>query len=182
MLGIVNQAVEDMARSLGGEPLWRRIAEGAGLDPDVGLLRMEAYPDQLTFDLVASASSVTGLDPQQILEEFGKHWILYTAENGYGQLLSSAGQTLKTFLTNLNLLHGKVESLMPNTRCPRFTSEEVGPKSMRVTYRSHRQGLGSLVIGLLKGLGERFNTPVEVRALEPREGSQVFELHWETEK
>lgn len=97
MLGIVNQAVEDMARSLGGEPLWRRIAEGAGLDPDVGILRMESYPDELTLALVESASEVLGMSCEQVLEEFGKHWILYTAESGYGQLLNSAGHDLTTF-------------------------------------------------------------------------------------
>ena len=179
MLGIVNQAVEDMARSLGGEPLWRRIAEGAGLDPDVGILRMESYPDELTLALVESASEVLGMSCEQVLEEFGKHWILYTAESGYGQLLNSAGHDLTSFLANLNLLHGKVEALMPSTRCPRFNCQDLGAAGLRLTYRSHRSGLGSLVVGLLKGLGERFHTPVRVVACEPREDSQVFKVHWE---
>jgi hypothetical protein len=178
MLGMVNQVVEDMARSLGGESLWRQIAEQANLDPDVGFLRMEVYPDELTFDLVHSASSILGLSPDEVLEAFGKHWILYTGENGYGHLLRSAGQDLKAFIGNMNLLHGKIESLMPNTRCPRFTSEETGPNSLRLTYRSHRPGLGAMVTGLLKGLGERFGTPVEVQRLEADADGQVFLLSW----
>lgn len=179
MLGMVNQAVEDMARSLGGEPLWRQIAEGAGVDPDVGFLRMEAYPDELTIDLVHSASSLLGLSADEVLEAFGKHWILYTGENGYGHLLRSAGSDLKTFIANMNLLHGKIESMMPSTRCPRFSSQETGPTSLRLTYRSHRRGLGALVSGLLKGLGERFGTPLQVHSLAPEEDSQVFEISWE---
>ncbi|MBS2038853.1 heme NO-binding domain-containing protein [bacterium] len=179
MLGMVNQAVEDMARSLGGESLWLKIAEGAGLDPEVGLLRMESYPDELTYALVGSASQVLSLSPDQVLEEFGKHWILYTGENGYGQLLKGAGQDLKTFIGNLDLLHGKVESLIPGTRCPRFSSQELGPNCLRLIYRSHRKGLGALVSGLLKGLGERFGTPVSVQILDPEEDCQAFEICWE---
>lgn len=176
MLGMVNQAVEDMAYNLGGEPLWRKIAEGAGLDPEVGILRMDSYPDELTYALVGSASQVLGLSADQVLEEFGKHWILYTGENGYGQLLKGAGQDLVTFLGNLNLLHGKVESLIPGTRCPRFSTEASGANSLTLSYRSHRRGLGALVVGLLKGLGQRFGTPVEVVMEEPGEDCQVFRI------
>lgn len=179
MLGMVNQAVEDMARNLGGETLWREIAEGAGLDPDVGILRMESYPDEVTFALVQSASRALNLSQETILEEFGKHWILYTAENGYGQLLKTAGQDLQTFIGNLNLLHGKVEGLMPSTRCPRFHVQESGPNSLRLLYQSHREGLNSLVIGLLKGLGERFHTTVQVRELSKETNGNLFELTWE---
>lgn len=178
MLGMVNQAVEDMALSLGGEPLWRRIAEGAGLDPELGFGRMEQYPDELTMNLVASASRVLEISPERVLEEFGKHWILYTAENGYGHLLRGAGTDLPTFLGSLNLLHGKVETLMPSTRCPRFQTQTTGPHSLRLTYQSHRAGLAPLVAGLLVGLGERFGTPVRIHRNEATAGGQVFELEW----
>ena len=62
---------------------------------------MKSYPDELTYNLVASASSILHLEQSTILEAFGEYWILYTAEEGYGEMLALSGSNLKDFLNNL---------------------------------------------------------------------------------
>jgi hypothetical protein len=85
-----------------------------------------------------------------------------TAPEGYGQLMDSGGKTLAEFLKNLPAFHTRVGLIFPHLQPPIFTCSDVGPGSLRLRYQSHRPGLAPFVVGLVKGLGQRFETPVTV--------------------
>jgi hypothetical protein len=57
MYGMVNKAVEDMVCTQFGESVWEDIKSCAGVDIDV-FMSNEAYPDEMTFQLVSAASEV----------------------------------------------------------------------------------------------------------------------------
>jgi hypothetical protein len=61
---------------------------------------MKSYPDEITFSLVGAASEVLQLSPEAILEAFGEYWILYTADEGYKDILNIYGKTLLEFLAD----------------------------------------------------------------------------------
>jgi hypothetical protein len=163
MYGLVNQAVEDFVRRDFGDAAWMSIRERA----DVGLemfVSMDSYPDEVTFKLVGAACEVLKLDAAQVLEAFGEHWVLYTAQEGYGQMLSMFGSNLEEFLLNLDNLHSHVGMTFPALRPPSFQVERVaGGRGLLLHYRSERAGLAPMVVGLLKGLGRRFGEAIEVR-------------------
>ncbi len=96
MYGLVNKAVVDLVVSKFGEEKWQAIKKKAEVDVDV-FVSMDAYPDDLTYRLVGAASEVLKLAPEQVLEAFGQHWVLYTAAEGYGPMLDASGKTLKEF-------------------------------------------------------------------------------------
>ncbi len=53
---------------------------------------------------------------------------------------------------------------------------------MELEYRSKRQGLAPMVVGLLHGLGRRFRTPVAVEQTASRErgdGQDLFRIHYD---
>lgn len=166
MYGLVNQAVEDLAVRLGGADLWDAIVAQAGVELPV-FVALEPYDDALTYRLVEAASHVTGMSPADVLEAFGEHWILYTGDQGYGPMLSAMGATLPRFLGNLDSMHSRIALTMPALRPPSFACEEVDERTLRVQYWSERQGLAPMVVGLLKGLGARFDLDVTVR-VDPR--------------
>ncbi len=87
------------------------------------------------------------------MEAFGEHWVLYTAREGYGELLSMGGRDLPTFLQNLDNLHTRVGLSFPELRPPSFHCSDLAPGSLRLHYYSTRAGLGPMVLGLVKGLG-----------------------------
>lgn len=93
MYGMVNKSVQDMVRRNHGEPTWQLIRERAGLEVEVFLSHM-SYPDEITYRLVAAASEVLRLPATEILEAFGEHWVLHTAQEGYGPLMRAAGRSL----------------------------------------------------------------------------------------
>ncbi|MGH9089081.1 MAG: heme NO-binding domain-containing protein [Acidimicrobiales bacterium] len=161
MYGLVNKAIEDLALAVGGEETWSKIKEEAGVDA-VAFVSMDAYPDEMTYSLVGAASKVLDLPQEEILRSFGKHWILYTAREGYGPMLNSAGSSIGELLSNLDALHVRVGLTMPKLRPPSFGVETVDDKTFIVRYYSERIGLAPMVVGLLEGVGERFGQKVKV--------------------
>ena len=180
MFGMVNKAIEDMVRHHHGDDAWEQLKIRAGVDVEM-FLSDEPYPDEITFRLVAAASDMTGTASDDILSAFGRHWISYTAQEGYGPLMTAAGQTIPEFFANLPNFHNRVAMIFPGLQPPRFTCTDVTPTSLRLHYVTNRRGLTSFVVGLLKGLGERMGTPVQVSLTESREAGadhDVFDVSW----
>jgi hypothetical protein len=176
MYGLVNRAVEDMARAAGGPALWDRLRHAAGVQ-DEHFLAMRPYDDDVTYRLVGAAAGELGLPVEEVLRRFGHHWITYTGQHGYGPLLAMGGRTLPQFLSNLDAMHSRIALSMPELRPPSFAVDELAPDLFRVVYRSHRVGLGPMVQGLLEGLGELFGTPVVVTPVaDPDTAHDVFEV------
>jgi len=151
--GLVNTAVADLARTVGGEPAWQAICAHAQVPP-VAFVGMTGYPDDVTYRLVDGASAVLGLTPEQVLVAFGRHWVHYTAEQGWGPLLQAAGGSLPEVLGGLDALHARVRLLMPDLRPPSFRCVELTPTTLRLDYWSDRPGLAPMVVGLVEGLAE----------------------------
>ncbi len=161
MYGLVNKAVVDLVCTKFGKDTWDKIKQKADVDIDV-FVSMDAYPDDITYRLVGAASEVLKLPPEAILEAFGEHWVLYTAAEGYGPMLDASGATLREFLMNLDALHARVALTLSELRPPRFRLVDIDHNTMLLEYRSTRQGLAPMVIGLLRGLGVKFKTPIDV--------------------
>ena len=161
MYGLVNKAVVDLVTTKFGVETWNKIKQKAEVDVDV-FVSMDGYPDDVTYRLVGAASEVLKITPEQVLEAFGEYWVLYTASEGYGPLLNASGSTLREFLKNLDALHARVALTMPNLRPPRFRLIDVDDTTMRLEYHSTREGLAPMVVGLLRGLGIRFKTDLDI--------------------
>lgn len=167
MYGMVNKAIEDMVVANHGEAVWEEIKQKADVDVDV-FVSSEGYPDEMTYALVVAASEVLKTPASDILETFGIHWIIQTAQIGYGDMMAAGGKTLPEFLKNLPNFHSRVSMILPHLEPPRFLCTDIQDNSIRLHYISHRQGLAPFVVGLLKGLGQRFSVPVSVQQVADR--------------
>lgn len=163
MYGLVNQALEDFVTQSYGLTAWDSVRQSSGIGPDM-FMAMDGYPDDTTYRLVSAATEVLGLDAAQVLEGFGKHWVLYTAEAGYGEMLAMFGADLRSFLNNLDNLHSHVGMSFPDLKPPSFTVEELdGNAGLLLHYRSERAALAPMVIGLLEGLSRRFSQRIRIQ-------------------
>lgn len=181
MYGMVNKAVEDMVCRNYDALTWERIKKRAGIDVQV-FLSNEPYPDEVTYRLVAAASEILRTPAADILEAFGEHWVLHTAQEGYGALMRAAGRSLPEFLLNLPNFHARVAMIFPKLQPPRFECTDITSCSLRLHYFTHRQGLESFVVGLVHGLGKMFGTPVTVDLAAARSRGadhDVFAVTWE---
>ena len=181
MYGLVNKAIKDLVVSNYGQATWEEIASRAGFE-ESEFVGLQSYPDKLTYDLVRQASEVLKTDAALILEAFGEYWITYTAEEGYGELMDLSGNTFPEFLSNLDMLHARMNNMMPHLAPPQFTTKNETSNSIELEYRSERPGLSPMLFGLIKGLGKRFGLNCRIKQLvEKGEHSDchIFLIEWE---
>ncbi len=162
MYGLVNRALQQLVCAQHGKRVWDEIRARAGVADEV-FVRMESYPDEMTHGLVTAASEVLGEPSEVLLKEFGRYWMRYTMVEGYGALLSGLGPSFADALAALDAMHARVALMYPALKPPRFTISNVGPDRISLHYRSERSGLAPMIIGLVEGLGERYQLRVDVR-------------------
>jgi len=165
MYGLVNAAIADLAREIGGDAAWQAIREEAGL-VESSFVGMTAYPDELTYDLVAAAGKVLQMSQDEVLRAFGRHWVRYTGRKGWGPLLEAAGTTMPEVLGQLDALHCRVRLMLPELRPPSFRCTDVTASSLRLRYYSHRAGLAPMVVGLVEGLAELLDVEASAEAVD----------------
>jgi hypothetical protein len=169
MYGLVNKAIADMVRSQFGEERWQEIRQLAAVENDT-FLSMEGYPDDVTHRLVKAGSQVLGLSSSQIMQAFGEFWVQFTATEGYGELMDMNGDNLPEFLGNLDNLHARVGVSFPQLKPPSFESYEGETENeLTLEYHSEREGLAPMILGLVKGLGDRFDTDIEIAQTQSRD-------------
>lgn len=175
MYGLVNRAVEHMVREQFGPATWQAIQHRAGIE-DEGFLALRIYPDDVTYRLVEAASAELDLPADAVLEAFGQFWVNHTATASYGDLMHLQGRTLPEFLHNLDQMHSRLSLTFKQMRPPSFRCTEVTPRSLLLHYESERPGLLPFVVGLVKGLGTFFSTPVTVDIVSRRDAGAAGDV------
>jgi len=66
MYGLINKAIEDMITGQFGGEQWAQIKKKAGLNIEA-FVCMHKYPDKVTYGLVAAASEVLKMPPNDFL-------------------------------------------------------------------------------------------------------------------
>ena len=135
----------------------------------VGFLALRTYPDDVTYRLVGAASAELQLPAETVLEAFGEYWVNQTAKASYGDLMHLQGRTLPEFLQNLDQMHSRLALTFKEMRPPSFRVTDITPGSLLLHYHSDRPGLLPFVVGLVKGLGTFFATPVSVDIVSRRD-------------
>lgn len=181
MYGMVNKALQEMVTSGFGDAVWERVKTQAGIDIDV-FISNDGYPDDITYRLVGAVSQVLDIPGPEVLRKFGRHWILKTARDGYGELINAGGSNISDFLENLPNFHARVSLIFPHLDPPKFVCTDTRDGFLRLHYFSDREGLSPFLVGLLDGLGEQFNTPVRIeQEVERGKGSDhdIFAIEWD---
>lgn len=65
-------------------------------------------------------------------------------------------------------MHAHIGLTFAGSKKPSFRCAELGPNDLQVDYFSQHHGLGPMVVGLLKGLGDFFGNTVEVQFADSR--------------
>jgi len=85
------------------------------------------------------------------------------------------------FLNNLDMLHERINNIMPHLAAPQFKTRNKTENSIELEYRSHREGFIPMLNGLIKGLGKRFNMEVTVEQIDFKNkgaNCDVFLIKW----
>ncbi|EFJ47487.1 guanylyl and adenylyl cyclase family member, partial [Volvox carteri f. nagariensis] len=152
----INNSVESFVRDTFGDAVWTSVLTAAGVSDSGGWVSSCPYPDSETYKLVVTASNMLGVTPAQALEAYGVYFVDYVTKQGYGKLLHTLGSNIAEFLQSLNNLHLHLTMSFPAMSAPAFKCTGVGPESLELHYHSNRPALGPIVVGVLRGLAERY--------------------------
>ncbi|MEM7181615.1 MAG: heme NO-binding domain-containing protein [Spirochaetota bacterium] len=181
MYGIVNRSLVKLLQQEYGEETWLLIREKSGIG-DVSFLGHVQYDDQITYQIVVTASEVLQASPDALLYNFGIHWILSTSKEEYPLIMQSSGTNLKEFFINLPNFHNRISLIYPQLSPPEFRVSHIAANSLELHYESERQGLESFVEGLIEGLSRHFGEKVLVEHIASRkDGSEqeTFRILWQ---
>ena len=158
MYGMVNHAVRGMVIDGFGEDTWLQICEKAGAPPD--FVKMQAYDDAITYNLVGAACEILGADPADVLRGFGEYWVEHVALVDYAELMHASGANFVDFTKNLDHMHQRIRVTFPDYNPPSFRVQVVAEGQLRVDYYSDREGLLPFVEGLFNGLAKHFKESI----------------------
>jgi len=176
MYGMVNRAIEDLVVDSAGEEVWQKIKQDAEVE-FTEFFDSSQYSDEITYRLVEAASGILKKSTESILHDFGRHWILYTGREGWDSVFALGGDNMIDYIKGLDSMHSRVQSALPEACMPQFGVEERS-EHFRLTYRSSREGLAPMVLGMLDGLAERFDEPWLIQHMksDSAAGCEFFEL------
>lgn len=178
MYGIVIRAIHGLVESKFGPAKWEEIKLKCGIQDEI-FLSDEKYPDKYTYDLVASASEILDMNPNEILFAFGEYWIENTGKKTYGELFKASGTTIQEFLINLPNFHTRVSLIYPKIQAPEFVINETSKNNFSIEYYSQREGLEHFVLGLLSGIAKMFDKECDVKLISTKNSSEepsLFEM------
>lgn len=175
MYGIVNKSIEELVVTNYGAEKWEQIKAQSGVDINY-FISNESYDDEVTYKLAGAIAEELKMPVSEVLQAFGKWWILHTGKNHYGYLLESGGSDFKSFILNLPSFHNRVMMMYPKLHPPEFKISNLEERSVHLHYISGRVGLIDFLYGLLLGLGEFFSTTVHLEFIGSVEGPKTYEI------
>lgn len=108
---------------------------------------------------------LTGLPAEQLMEMTGVHFFEYCQKKGHDRMMTSLGHDLPTFLSNLDALHDHLSYTFPGMMAPSFHCSTMDD-TITLHYYSARQGMESVVIGIIKAVAmEMLDTPISMKVL-----------------
>ena len=164
MYGMINKALQTMVVDHYGEESWQKIRTLSGIS-DAVFMSMERYDDEITYALVGATAEVLDASAEFCLDAFGHYWATVTAPQHYGMLMDSTGGGLIEFLENVNGMHDRLTSTFIGYVPPHFELEK-NSNDIILKYESKREGLTPFVVGVVKGLAERFDTVLDFGKVE----------------
>ena len=177
MYGLIGIAVKKLVETELGTSSWERICERANFS-EKDFIKADSYEDKLIFDIVNEVSKESGISVSDIFVKFGHYWIDFAISEGYGDAYKLGGDTFVSFLGNLNKLHTYVATTFPNLQPPHFLVNNDTGRSLQLTYRSTRNGLEDMVVGLVEALGLKFGLDVVISKVSVNSDKVVFNVKY----
>ena len=160
---VIVKCLSELVKSDFGEVKWKEILQQSGEKPNMVIKSISDIDDQTVFKLFENTCKVLNLSKQQACDAFGNYFINTFAIKIYS-IYYSRFKNAKEFIMGMDKVHETVTSIIINAHPPRFTIEEVDENTIIVNYKSPRNMI-DFYVGLVKGVGNYFKTPVGIKKL-----------------
>jgi hypothetical protein len=158
MKGILFNLLADVVRREHGENTWDLLLDTAGLDG--AYTSLGNYPDSDMMKLVAVASSVLKVPPDDVVRWFGRASLPLLAQQ-FPDFFRPHRDTRSFLLTLNDLIHPEVRKLYPGAEAPHFDYDTSSDDVLLMGYVSTRH-LCAFGEGLIEGAAAHFNEQVRL--------------------
>jgi predicted hydrocarbon binding protein len=160
MHGVLFKGLKDFVVEFFDRETWYEVREEAGVGLEV-YLPVNTYPDQELGALVMATAEVTDRRVSHVLEAFG--WsVASNLLETYGDRLDPAWSAFDVVARAETDVHEVLRSHNENLDPPNLVCHREGTSRVVVEYRSDR-GLCPLAKGLIRGIGDYYDTDLAVR-------------------
>ena len=138
-----------------------RVTAAAVFEAEPEYLLSEAYPDESLLRLVALSSARTGLEPDEIVFEFGVFAAEITFARLYPAFFDVSPSAREFLLTVEQRIHELVRATIPNAGPPQLDITPHGEDGVSIVYNSPRR-LCVLLRGLTEGTARHYDQHAEM--------------------
>lgn len=159
MHGTIFAELQKYADARLGAGGWQKLKEASGIARDA-YDPFEIYPDAEVSALVSTASRVTGIEMQALLEDFGE-FIAPDLLEMYWALISPQWKTLDVIEHTESTIHDVVRLNQKGATPPYLKAERTSPDEVTILYTSPRR-LCSVAKGIVRGIGKHYGEPIRI--------------------
>ena len=154
MHGLIFSELQKYTETKHGKDTWPALLKKAGLDGKV-YLAIQEYPDAEAVALIEAASSMTGLQAAEVLQDFGE-FIVPDLLKMYGHLLRREWGAIDVIENTEATVHSVVRIKNPGAKPPELKTVRRGVNEVALYYTSPRR-MCAIAVGIGKGLAKHFD-------------------------
>jgi hypothetical protein len=163
MQGFIHLLLEAYVSETSGPQHLREIRQQAGLQGPP--LATDYYPDQLTSRLIQAIADQQQTTPDDVLYHFGAYFINAPLMERNYRVFFEGHASARQFLERTPAIHHMLGTSLKSTALPDLRFVNHSPELLEIVYDSPRH-LCRFLVGIIEGVGFRFNEALEVREME----------------
>lgn len=172
MKGVVFNLLEEAVTLGFSEDAWADLVEASGVTGTYTSLGN--YSDEEINRLVAAASGKLGMEPDAVLEWFGRAAMPLLKE--FYAALFEGHVSSRTFILSVNsIIHPEVRKIYAGAACPFFHMMEEPCGGIAMRYSSSRR-MFALAVGFVRGAADLWGDDLAV--LTPKERPDTLVMTW----
>ncbi len=175
MHGLINRSIQCFLRDTYGAPVWEAIARQAGVEPS-GFEAMLTYDDRLTDLVIDAGAALLRRSRETLLEDLGQYLVSHETLTSLRRLLRFSGLNFVDFVNSLEELPARGRLVLPNLDMPELELCELGPGQFTLRCAAPLQGVGHILVGLLRAMADDYGALVMLECLGVEGGAEVVSI------
>ena len=173
MHGLVLRAVQQFVTDIYGSATWTRITDAASLEFDE-FEAMLTYGEEQGERTLAALTRVLNRPRAEFFEDIGTYLVSHPNTEAIRRLLRFGGFTFLEFLHSLDDLPDRARMALPNLALPTLELREHSASHFSLTCRGQIEGIGHVMMGLLRAMADDYGVLVLVEHRGGGQGSETL--------
>ncbi len=175
MHGVINRSLQCFLRDTYGPSIWDAIVREAQLEVN-SFEAMLIYDDALTDRVIEGAALVLRRPREMVLEDLGHYLVSHETLTFLRRLLRFSGVNFADFVNSLEELPDRGRLALPNLEVPELELTDHGAGQFSLRCTAPLQGVGHVMIGLLRAMADDYGALVMLESLGQRGDSEMISI------